>query len=49
MFVTAGLMDPAGQPLIKGDEEDVKELEPNPAAMVDESIVGDILSGPPAQ
>jgi hypothetical protein len=49
MFVTAGLMDPAGQPLIKAEEEDASDLEPNAAEMLDESIAGDILSAPPAQ
>jgi general secretion pathway protein D len=49
MFVTAGLMDPAGQPLIKAEEEDASDMEPNTAEMLEESIVGDILSAPPTQ
>ena len=49
IFVTAGLMDPAGQPVIKAEEEDTNDLEPNTAEMMNESIAGDILSAPPAQ
>jgi general secretion pathway protein D len=38
MFVTASLLDPAGQPLIKIDEE--KEIEPEPsAAAVEQEII----------
>jgi general secretion pathway protein D len=41
MFVTANLLDPAGQPVIETIEED--ELVPGPSAvgMVDEAIPGD--------
>ena len=46
MFVTAGLMDPAGQPIIKAEEEDEIILEPDVAGMLDEAIPGDILSVP---
>lgn len=46
MFVTAGLMDPAGQPIIKAEEEDAIVPEPDVAEMLDESIPGDILSAP---
>jgi general secretion pathway protein D len=46
MFVTAGLMDPAGQPLIKAVEDDAVVSEPDVAEMLDESIAGDILSSP---
>lgn len=49
MFVTAGLMDPAGQPIIKAEEEDAIVPEPDVAEMLDESIPGDILSSPPVQ
>ena len=49
MFVTAGLMDPAGQPIAKADEDDTIVPEPDVPAMLEESIAGDILSGPPAQ
>ena len=46
MFVTAGLMDPAGQPIIKAEEEDAIVPEPDVAEMLDESIPGDVLSAP---
>ena len=46
MFVTAGLMDPAGQPIVKAVEEDAIVPEPDVAEMLDESIPGDILSNP---
>jgi general secretion pathway protein D len=46
MFVTAGLMDPAGQPIIKAEEEDAIVAEPSVAEMIEESIPGDILSAP---
>jgi len=46
MFVTAGLMDPAGQPLIKAVEEDAVVPTPDVPEMLDESIAGDILSTP---
>lgn len=46
MFVTAGLLDPAGQPLIKTDEEDMVVPAPDAAAVVNETIPGDALSAP---
>jgi general secretion pathway protein D len=46
MFVTAGLMDPAGQPIIKAEEEDAIVAEPSVAEMIEESIPGDVLSAP---
>lgn len=46
MFVTAGLMDPAGQPIVKAVEEDTIVPLPDAAEMLDESIPGDIMSSP---
>ena len=50
MFVTASLIDQAGQPLIKVDMEDqgvIKNaLVPNPTALQNETISGDALSVP---
>ena len=46
MFVTAGLMDPAGQPIIKAEEDDAIVAEPDVAEMLDDSVPGDILSAP---
>jgi general secretion pathway protein D len=46
MFVTAGLMDLAGQPIIKAEEEDAPLEEPSEAEMMEESIPGDVLSAP---
>jgi len=46
MFVTAGLMDPAGQPLIKVDDEDNIVAEPSAAGLESDAIPGDILSAP---
>jgi hypothetical protein len=46
MFVTAGLMDLAGQPIIKAEEEDALIEEPSEAEMMEESIPGDVLSAP---
>lgn len=46
MFVTASLLDPAGQPLIKVDEEDVVIPVPNVEAIENETIPGDALSVP---
>jgi general secretion pathway protein D len=46
MFVTAGLMDHAGQPIIKAEEEDAPLEEPSEAEMIEESIPGDVLSAP---
>jgi len=41
MFVTANLMDPAGQPLIQVDEEDTLIAAPDAAGMESEAIPGD--------
>jgi general secretion pathway protein D len=41
MFVTASLLDPAGQPLIKADVEDQVIPVPSGAAMESEAILGD--------
>jgi len=41
MFVTASLMDPAGQPLIKVDEENKIVPEPSAAGIGQEAILGD--------
>jgi general secretion pathway protein D len=49
MFVTASLMDPAGQPLIKVDDENEIIAAPDSATMGDEIIDGDPLSAPPIQ
>jgi general secretion pathway protein D len=46
MFVTAGLLDPAGQPIIKADEEDEIIPVPDLLGMLDEAIPGDILTAP---
>jgi len=50
MFVTASLIDQAGQPLIKSDEEAhgviKSEPVPNPAGVRGETITGDALSVP---
>ena len=46
MFITAGLLDPAGQPLVQSEDEVANVPEANPQAMVMESIPGDVLSGP---
>jgi general secretion pathway protein D len=49
MFVTASLLDPAGQPLIKADEEKEIIAEPSAAAIERETIPGDASSIPPPQ
>jgi type II secretory pathway component GspD/PulD (secretin) len=49
MFVTASLLDPAGQPLIKVDEEKEIVPEPDAAAIEEEIIPGDATSIPPPQ
>ncbi len=49
MFVTASLLDPAGQPLIKADEEKEIIAEPSAAAVERETIPGDASSIPPPQ
>ncbi len=41
MFVTANLLDPAGQPLIKVDEDDEIVAQPNAGAMQSEAVNGD--------
>ena len=41
IFVTAGLLDPAGQPLIKAVEEGKELLVPDPKALTSEAIPGD--------
>jgi general secretion pathway protein D len=46
MFVTASLIDPAGQPLIRADEEDQIVAIPNAPAIEAESISGDSLTAP---
>jgi len=46
MFVTASLLDPAGQPLIRSDEEDQVVAVPNAAAMESEAIPGDPMTVP---
>jgi len=46
MFVTASLLDPAGQPLIKVDEEDQVVSVPNDRAIESEAIPGDPLTVP---
>lgn len=49
MFVTASLMDPAGQPLIKVDEENEIVPEPSAAAINQEAILGDPSTIPTPQ
>jgi general secretion pathway protein D len=49
MFVTASLLDPAGQPLIKVDEEKEIVPEPSAAAIEEEIIPGDATSIPPPE
>ncbi len=46
MFVTAVLMDPAGQPLIQIDEEAREVAAPSALGVEEEAIVGDPLSIP---
>jgi len=41
MFVTASLLDPAGQPLIRADEEGQVVTVPSAAGVADEAILGD--------
>jgi general secretion pathway protein D len=41
MFVTASLLDPAGQPLIRADEEDQVVAVPNAEGIASEAIPGD--------
>jgi general secretion pathway protein D len=46
MFVTASLLDPAGQPVIQGVEDDELAPVPDAGAIAAEAIVGDPLSIP---
>ena len=46
MFVTAGLLDPAGQPIIEADEDDQLVPEVDVNAMLSDTIPTDILSAP---
>jgi general secretion pathway protein D len=46
MFVTASLMDPAGQPIIQVDEEETLIPDVNVQGVINEAIPGDILSVP---
>ena len=49
MFVTASLLDPAGQPLIKSDEEAGVLREPSASAVEQEAIPGDAMTVPEPQ
>jgi general secretion pathway protein D len=46
MFVTASLLDPAGQPIIPADEDDHIVPTPNVSGILDDVIPGDPLSAP---
>jgi general secretion pathway protein D len=46
MFVTAGLLDPAGQPIIEADEDDQLLPEVDVNAMLSDVIPGDVLTAP---
>jgi len=46
MFVTAGLLDPAGQPIIEADEDDKLVPEVDVNAMLSDAIPTDVLSAP---
>ena len=46
MFVTAGLLDPAGQPIIEADEDDQLVPEVDVNAMLSDTIPTDVLSAP---
>jgi general secretion pathway protein D len=46
MFVTASLIDPAGQPLIRSDEEDQVVVVPNTSVIETEVIPGNALIDP---
>jgi len=46
MFVTANLLDPAGQPLVKSDAEDQVVAVPNKKAVQSEAIPGDASTIP---
>jgi general secretion pathway protein D len=41
IFVTAGLLDPAGQPLLKEDEDNQEVPTPNAKAVTSEAVPGD--------
>ncbi len=45
MFVTAGLLDPAGQPLVREVEGDTEIMAPDGALLESEVMPGDPLSG----
>ncbi len=49
MFVTANLLDPAGQPLIKVDDENEIVMEPSAKKVESEAVVGDPSTVPVAQ
>jgi len=49
MFVTADILDPAGQPLIKTDEENDIIAAPSATEIKQEAIPNDPLSGPTTQ
>jgi general secretion pathway protein D len=49
MFVTASLLDPAGQPLIKSDEEGEILREPSATAVEQEAVPGDAMTVPQPQ
>lgn len=46
MFVTASLLDPAGQPVIQVDEEEQDAVVPNLKGISEEAISGDAMSIP---
>lgn len=46
MFVTASLLDPAGQPLVKADEEGDVVAVPSASGVASEAVPGDALSSP---
>ncbi len=46
MFVTASLLDPAGQPMIQVDEESQETAVPDTAAISREAVSGDTMSIP---
>ena len=49
MFVTAGLLDPAGQPIIEADEDDQLVPDVDVNAMLSDAIPTDVLSAPLSQ
>ena len=46
IFVTAGLLDPAGQPLIKATENNQEILTPDAKAVTAEAVAGDASTAP---